>query len=175
MDFYWIFSSNLFVDGLNVLHLKCPEQTQTRCKEYIASEMKKWQDELKEKEAAGDDTQSADSKCLCLYYLSNTFFLAIDIDDESDNHDTEKQKEYLLLIANVTRAVNVRVLEYSHAVAVVSLYGRISQEVDEIIKALVEELKGRLTDNEEVAGSICQMYLESLKQVIRNLGGHVSF
>ncbi|KAI9318440.1 hypothetical protein BX666DRAFT_2025903 [Dichotomocladium elegans] len=150
MDLYWIFSSELFSGNteLGVLQLDCPEAIQTRCKNYITSELEKWRNLLNEKEAE-DDSQ-------------------MDGEDEEGGgtraRKTESDGHGILLVANVARAVAAHVLRYEHATSILAQYGHLDTEADEIMKAFIENLKDDLLYDEEEASKICQMFLGALKE-----------
>lgn len=79
--------------------------------------------------------------------------------------DQTLSEKYVLLIANAARAINARVLDISHAPLVLSQYNGSHEEIDDIIKALVDELAKDSIGNDDNAQNICRVMLETLKQV----------
>ena len=147
MDLYWIFSSDLFAtNGLDSMHLTCPDNVQQECEHYITSELEKWQEGLKKNVNNGDDADEVD-----------------ELDD-----DTDEAVEYagVELVANVARAITAKVLDYKYIIPIAAEYGHLEPDADDIIKASIQETKKDLIGNDSQAEEICSMYIGILKQVI---------
>ncbi|KAL0091767.1 hypothetical protein J3Q64DRAFT_1875147 [Phycomyces blakesleeanus] len=141
VDLYWLFSSDMFASHsssafLAHLYLPCPEQLQSQCVEYITKDIEARRKLL-------EDTAS---------------------DSESVTTSNESKQDFVKLMTSFARGLMLDIFDVEHATVLLSQYGHLESEVDDVIKALVEELNKGLVLNQGIASNICKAYLESLKE-----------
>ncbi|KAI9025109.1 hypothetical protein CLU79DRAFT_834226 [Phycomyces nitens] len=144
VDLYWLFSSDMFASHsssafLAHLYLPCPEQLQSQCVEYITKEIEARRKHLED--ATNDDE-----------------------DDEDAAPASDSKQDFVKLMTSFARGLMLDIFDVEHATVLLSQYGHLETEVDDVIKALVEELNKGLVLNQGIASNICRAYLESLKE-----------
>lgn len=164
MDIYWIFSSGIFAEN-EILRRPCPQDIQEKCKQYIEREIKEWEESLNkedddineqnEDQNQAEEQQGTQEKHCLKWQLLKILYLQC----------TVLSERFVRLIGNTARAINVNVLDISHAPLVLRQYNDSNKDIDDIIKVLVDELAKDTIGRDDNARNICRAFLETLKQV----------
>lgn len=164
MDIYWIFSSGIFAEN-EILRRPCPQDIQEKCKQYIEREIKEWEESLNkedddineqnEDQNQAEEQQGTQEKHCLKWQLLKILYLQC----------TVLSERFVRLIGNTARAINVNVLDISHAPLVLRQYNDSNKDIDDIIKVLVDELAKDTIGRDDNAQNICRAFLDTLKQV----------
>ncbi|KAG0027672.1 hypothetical protein BGZ81_005371 [Podila clonocystis] len=186
-DVYWLFGGDMFhiSKGTNRhrLFLTCPEETQTKCEDFLRCEIELWGEKIQEtfqslevvrKANANDyqsqrnnDSDNEESEEEIAEIVSNEQQAAAQIQQE-DKH------EMFGTVFSFMRQIMLGDFDMSHATAIIAQYGRFGNEFDEGVKRVVNSIKSQTAQSllratrQEKAEQFMTVCLDSLKESFGN-------
>ncbi|KAF9431079.1 hypothetical protein BGZ94_009465 [Podila epigama] len=187
---YWLFGGDMFHSSKGVnrhrLFLRCPEETQVECEEFVRSEIGLWGEKVGEKIKELEEARQANAA------QAGQSQGQTDADSESEATEQETKEivenerlaaslveqeekhEMFGTVFSFMRQIILGDIDMSHAKTVVGHYGRFGAEFDEGVKRVMTEIRSRTSQGQtkairdQVSEKFMSVCLDSLKEAFGN-------
>ncbi|CAJ0899220.1 10640_t:CDS:10 [Entrophospora sp. SA101] len=166
-NIYWLFSSNIFHSSngpsFSKMRLICSSEVQENMKRFVKEEIERFRGVIKTAQLRlaeviqndeDEDEEASDQEAEKLVKKSSKNVEAL--------IDPEERLKFMEIVGTLLRGVRGGWFQVEHSAVIISQFGTLGSDLDEVIKKLLQDFKERISGGEaSVFANVC---IESLKK-----------